>query len=65
MIAMKGGDEGLACGHKLSGSLFDLKNDSADDIVVAIVGNVKPHKADAIAKGLLAQLKHKQQRPAG
>jgi hypothetical protein len=47
------------------GSLFDLKHDSADDIVAAIVANVSPPKAAAIGKGLLEGLKRKQQRPAG
>jgi hypothetical protein len=46
-------------------SLFDLKRDSADDIVVAIVSNVSAHKAEAIGKGLLAQIKRKRQQPAG
>lgn len=48
-----------------SGSLFDLRRDSADDIVAAIVGNVSAHKAEAIGKGLLAQVKRKRQQPAG
>jgi hypothetical protein len=48
-----------------SGSLFDLKRDSADDIVVAIVSNVSAYKAEAIGKGLLAHTKRKRQQPAG
>jgi hypothetical protein len=32
---------------------------SADDIVVAIIGNAKPHKAEAMAKGVLAQRRDK------
>ena len=47
------------------GSLFDLKRDSADDIVTAIVSNVSPYKAEAIGKGLLAHTKRKRQQPAG
>jgi hypothetical protein len=47
------------------GSLFDLKNDSADDIVSAMLTNISTHKADAIAKGLADGVKRKRQRPAG
>lgn|SRR5262249_32360363 len=47
------------------GSLFDLKNDSINDIVTAILGNVSAGKAEAIGKGLISGAKRKQQRPAG
>ena len=47
------------------GSLFDIKHDSADDIVEAIGANVTPHKVEAIAKGLTELVKRKRQRPAG
>jgi hypothetical protein len=46
------------------GSLFDLKHDSADDIALAIVGNLSAHKAKTLADGILARLK-KSQKPAG
>jgi hypothetical protein len=50
---------------KLSdGSLFDLKHDSADDIALAIVGNLSAHKAKSLADGILTRLK-KSQKPAG
>jgi hypothetical protein len=42
------------------GSLFDLKHDSADDIVA----NLSTHKAMNPADGILARLK-KSQKPAG
>jgi len=48
----------------LDGSLFDLKHDSADDIVKAVVANVTEHKAKAIATGILAAFKAKRT-PAG
>jgi hypothetical protein len=48
---------------KHDGSLFDLKNDKADDIVEAIVANISTPKAEAIGKGLLARIKRKL--PAG
>jgi len=51
--------------QKDDGSLFDLKNDSVNDIVTAIIGNVSVGKAEAIGKGLIAGTKRKQQRPAG
>ncbi len=51
------------------GSLFDLKRDSADDIVQAIAGNigviVSLGKVEAIGKGLLDEVKRKRQQPAG
>jgi hypothetical protein len=47
------------------GSLFDLKHDSADDIVAVIGANVTPHKVEAIAKGLTKLVERKRQRPAG
>ena len=46
------------------GSLFDLKHDSADDIALAIVGNLSAHKAKSLADGILTRLK-KSQKPAG
>jgi hypothetical protein len=46
------------------GSLFDLKNDSADNIAMAIVGNVGRDKAANIAKQIAEKLKRKRQ-PAG
>lgn len=57
--------DGKPLANMLHRSLFDLKHDSADDIVVAIVGNVSAHKAESIGKGLLAQLKRQRQQPAG
>jgi hypothetical protein len=51
--------------RKDDGSLFDLKHDSAEDIVEAMLANVSPPKAAAIGKGLLDGLKRKQQKPAG
>lgn len=56
--------EELASAETRDGSLFDLKRDSADDIVNTIIGNVSAHKATTIAKGVLAALK-KKQAPAG
>jgi hypothetical protein len=50
--------------RKDDGSLFDLKNDTIYKIDEAIVANVTPNKASAIAKGLLARLKRKPA-PAG
>jgi hypothetical protein len=47
-----------------AGSLFDLRHDSADDIALAIVGNLSAHKAKTLADGILARLK-KSQKPAG
>ena len=47
------------------GSLFDLKRDTAEDIVAAMLANVSPPKVAAIGKGLLDGLKRKQQKPAG
>ena len=46
------------------GSLFDLRRDSADDIVSTITTHVSEHKARNIANGILAALK-KQKKPAG
>jgi flagellar motility protein MotE (MotC chaperone) len=51
--------------RKEDGSLFDLKHDSTDDIVATIAANISTHKAEAIAKGLLVQVKRKRQQPAG
>jgi hypothetical protein len=47
------------------GSLFDLKNDSAEDIIAAVLANVSTYKADVIQKGLADGVKRKRQRPAG
>ena len=46
------------------GSLFDLKKDSAENIVGTIVTNISPHKAKEIANGILAAIKTKP-KPAG
>jgi hypothetical protein len=51
--------------RKDDGSLFDLKHDSADDIVAAIVANVSSSKAERIGRGLLAQTKRQRQLPTG
>jgi hypothetical protein len=51
--------------RKDDGSLFDLRRDTAENIITAILGNISPPKAAAIGKGLLDGLKRKQQRPAG
>jgi len=56
--------EELAAAENRDGSLFDLKRDSADDIITAILGNVTEHKAKTIATGILAALKTKKA-PAG
>jgi hypothetical protein len=37
--------------------LFDLRRDRTEDIISTVVANVTPHKATAIAKGILAALK--------
>jgi hypothetical protein len=49
------------------GSLFDLKQDRAEDIATTIVNHVSATKAKQIAQGILAWFKDqkKQQRPAG
>jgi hypothetical protein len=47
-----------------AGSLFDLRHDSADDIATAIVGNMSIHKAQNLAKAIIALLKSQKQ-PAG
>jgi hypothetical protein len=49
------------------GSLFDLRNDSADDIAKTIVGNVSIYKARAIqhALGQAIASAPKPKRPAG
>jgi hypothetical protein len=51
--------------RKDDGSLFDLKNDSADAIIATTLAHVTTHKAEAIAKGLLEGIKKKRARPAG
>ena len=55
--------------HKLTkasdGSLFDLKKDNADDIATVIVNTVTGTKAKAIADGIAAWFKQRQQKPAG
>jgi hypothetical protein len=51
--------------RKEEGSLFDLKNDSTEDIAGAIVANISAHKAEAIGHALVKGVKRKQQRPAG
>src|SRR5262249_445475 len=51
--------------RKEDGSLFDLQNDTAADIVTTMVANITTHKAEAIGKGLIECAKRKQQRPAG
>jgi hypothetical protein len=48
-----------------TGSLFDLKNDKAEDIVHTILATVVPHRAEAIARGLLKGVKRKGRKPAG
>jgi hypothetical protein len=61
--------EKLALEEKLKrkddGSLFDLRRDSAEDIVSVMLAHVSPPKVAAIGKGLLDGLKRKNQRPAG
>jgi hypothetical protein len=47
------------------GSLFDLRNDTAEAIATAVVANVNTHKAEAIAKSVVELVKRKNQRPAG
>jgi hypothetical protein len=56
-------EEQLAAAEHRDGSLFDLKHDKAEDIVGVIVANVTAHKAEAIAKTLLAAVK--KPKPAG
>ncbi len=56
-------EEQLAAAERRDGSLFDLKRDKADDIVGTIVANVSAHKAETIARGILAALKAA--KPAG
>ena len=51
--------------RKDDGSLFDLKHDSAGNIVAAIIGNIGPDKAATIGKGLIEGAKRKRARPAG
>jgi hypothetical protein len=46
-------------------SLFDLQNDSAEDIIEAMLSNISAHKAETIGKGLIAGAKRKRQQPAG
>jgi hypothetical protein len=53
----------MAAAEARDGSLFDLKRDSADNIIHAIVGNVPASKAERIGRGILKELK--QARPAG
>ena len=50
---------------KSDGSLFDLKNDSAADIVAAIATNVGGSKAETIAKGLIEHVKRKRKARSG
>jgi hypothetical protein len=57
--------EQLAAAQVRDGSLFDLKLDTADDIVKTIIANCSANKAETIGKGLLAGIKRKQQRAAG
>jgi hypothetical protein len=51
--------------RKDDGSLFDLKNDTVENIVMAIASNVSPNKAESIGKRLVEHVKRKRQRPAG
>ena len=51
--------------RKDDGSLFDLKHDSAGNIVAAIIGNIGPDKAATIGKELIEGAKRKRARPAG
>jgi len=44
---MKSSAPSIFCKRKDDGSLFDLKNDSAESIAVAIAGKVSPHQAEA------------------
>jgi hypothetical protein len=46
-----------------AGSLFDLRHDSADDIALAIVGNLSAHKVKTLADGILAGLKKSRSLP--
>jgi hypothetical protein len=46
------------------GSLFDLKNDTADDIAMVIVNNVSEYKVKAIIAALSAWVKDKKKQPA-
>jgi hypothetical protein len=45
--------------------LFDLRNDPAEAIVVAVLGSVSPHKAGQIGKGLIEGVKKSRRKPAG
>jgi hypothetical protein len=56
--------EELAAAEHRDGSLFDLRRDSTDDIIKAVLANVTKHKARAIASGIVAALKAKV-KPAG
>jgi hypothetical protein len=57
-------EERLAAAEARDGSLFDLKRDSADEIVRAVLANVSEYKARTIANGILSSIKGKA-RPAG
>jgi hypothetical protein len=50
--------------RQADGSLFDLRRDTAKDIVTAILGNISEHKAKEIATGILTTIKGKRT-PAG
>jgi hypothetical protein len=55
--------EQLAAAEQRSGSLFDLKHDSANDIATVIVNTVSGRKAETVAREVLKQLKAA--KPAG
>jgi hypothetical protein len=57
-------DEKLAAAEARDGSLFDLKHDSAEEIITVLVDQLSAHKAAAIANGNLKKLKQKRV-PAG
>jgi hypothetical protein len=46
------------------GSLFDLKNDSAEDIALVIVNSVSEHKVKALIAALTVWVKGKKKQPA-
>jgi hypothetical protein len=47
------------------GSLFDLRNDSAESIINVMLGYSSDHRATTIAKGILEGVKKRKRKPAG
>ena len=51
--------------RKDDGSLFDLKNDTPDQIAQTIVAHATDYKVEALVKALTEHRKRKRQKPAG